>query len=60
MMSSWHWAILSLTLLSQQAVALNVKPRSDFNWGDIKYVYAFRDSYTFVEGKEGLVNFRLA
>ena len=29
-----------------------------FDWWKTKYVYPFRDSYTFVQGTEGLVDFR--
>lgn len=28
-----------------------------FNWDDTKFVYAFGDSYTFVQGTDGLANF---
>jgi hypothetical protein len=28
-----------------------------FNWNDISHVYAFGDSYTFVQGTRGLANF---
>ncbi|KAL5519854.1 hypothetical protein ACEPAG_1514 [Sanghuangporus baumii] len=29
----------------------------DFRWDNIRYVYAFGDSYTFVQGTHGLANF---
>ena len=29
-----------------------------FDWNDIHYFYAFGDSYTFVQGTDGLANFR--
>ena len=47
------YALVWLLALDTLATA---KPQ--FQWDDIKYVYAFGDSYTFVEGKEGRVNFR--
>lgn len=31
-----------------------------FDWRSIEYVYAFGDSYTFVQGTRGHANFRLA
>ena len=31
-----------------------------FAWDEIQYVYAFGDSYTYVQGTEGLANFRYA
>ncbi|EIM85979.1 uncharacterized protein STEHIDRAFT_131659 [Stereum hirsutum FP-91666 SS1] len=37
--------------------APEVSHRPIFNWDTIKYFYAFGDSYTFVQGTEGLANF---
>lgn len=39
-----------------RSTAASHKPA--FNWDKIKYFYAFGDSYTFVQGTEGLANFR--
>ncbi|KAH8670786.1 lysophospholipase A [Xylariales sp. PMI_506] len=33
------------------------KPNDSFNWDNTKYVVAFGDSYTFVQGTEGLANY---
>ena len=35
-----------------------VVSRGDFSWEDISFIYAFGDSYTFVQGSEGLDTFR--
>lgn len=32
--------------------------QSKFKWDAIKYVYAFGDSYSFVQGTRGFANFR--
>ena len=32
--------------------------RSSFDWNAVKYVYAFGDSYSFVQGTTGFPNFR--
>lgn len=32
---------------------------AQFSWDRIKYVYAFGDSYSFVQGTHGHANFRL-
>jgi len=45
------FGILTLKVLA----GTNVKPK--FNWKDQKFVYAFGDSYTFVQGSEGHANF---
>ncbi|KAI0775535.1 hypothetical protein BD413DRAFT_491390 [Trametes elegans] len=54
----------ALTLLLLTAVSFATPaptPGSDsthkFNWDRTKYVYAFGDSYTFVQGTKGLANF---
>lgn len=31
---------------------------ASFNWADVKQVFAFGDSYTFVQGTAGYANFR--
>lgn len=35
------------------------RPNRSFRWDDIKYVYLFGDSYSFVPGTFGLESFRL-
>jgi len=37
--------------------ALNLRPKAKFNWDSVKQVYAFGDSYTFVQGTAGFANF---
>lgn len=32
--------------------------KGDFSWQDTSFIYAFGDSYTFVQGSEGLDTFR--
>lgn len=32
--------------------------RHRFDWDNVQYLYAFGDSYTFVQGTEGYANFR--
>ncbi|KAJ7069749.1 putative lysophospholipase [Mycena amicta] len=34
-----------------------IKSQDVFNWDSIKYMYAFGDSYTFVQGTNGVANF---
>ena len=34
--------------------------RPKFSWDAIKFVYAFGDSYSFVQGTRGAANFRYA
>lgn len=50
-------ALLLLALMgSVEAAASLAKPQ--FYWDDIKYFYAFGDSYTFVGGTRGHANYR--
>lgn len=48
--------LLRLALLSL-AVG-RISEARPFSWDRIKYVYAFGDSYSFVQGTRGLANFR--
>lgn len=51
------WSGLGLvSAASTRASADSHEPQ--FNWGSIKYFYAFGDSYTFVQGTQGHANFR--
>ena len=49
-------ALVGLAYLAMKVPALRQKPK--FNWNTTKYVYAFGDSYTFVQGTAGHPNFR--
>ena len=51
---------LSTTLLLLILATLSTASgwAAKFNWTTTKYVYAFGDSYTFVEGTRGLATFR--
>ncbi|KAJ6508711.1 hypothetical protein C8R45DRAFT_450782 [Mycena sanguinolenta] len=42
---------------SASAVAAPNPKASVFNWDNIRFMYAFGDSYTFVQGTEGFANF---
>ncbi len=46
------------SILSSGAAPTTDGSRHMFNWDRTKYVYAFGDSYTFVQGTEGLATFR--
>ncbi len=48
--------MLGLAYLALKVPASYQRPK--FNWNTTKYVYAFGDSYTFVQGTAGLANFR--
>lgn len=48
------------SILSACAAPTTDALRHTFNWDRTKYVYAFGDSYTFVQGTEGLATFRFA
>ncbi|OSD02504.1 carbohydrate esterase family 16 protein [Trametes coccinea BRFM310] len=51
-------ACLAVSTLSlAAAVPVNKPTGQKFNWERTKYVYAFGDSYTFVQGTEGLATF---
>ena len=45
-----------LAYVALRVGAFAVKPK--FSWEKTKYVYAFGDSYTFVQGTKGRANFR--
>jgi hypothetical protein len=49
---------LTALTLAFFAQALTIVHGANFNWTVTKYVYAFGDSYTFVQGTRGLANFR--
>lgn len=53
---SSNFVLLLLFTHSTVFAASDRKPT--FNWAKTKYVYAFGDSYTFVQGTEGHANFR--
>ncbi|KAF5315102.1 hypothetical protein D9619_007370 [Psilocybe cf. subviscida] len=67
-MPSCRTAVLSLalcTLFAAQTLSVSLPQnvedtRPSFNWDRIKYVHAFGDSYSFVQGTEGHANFRQA
>ncbi|TBU52323.1 hypothetical protein BD310DRAFT_940487 [Dichomitus squalens] len=46
---------LALVLCTATAASARLKPR--FHWDHTKYVYAFGDSYTFVQGTQGYPTF---
>ncbi|KAI3322363.1 carbohydrate esterase family 16 protein [Xylariaceae sp. AK1471] len=50
---SFLWAIA----LAAGHVSAVYDPKPSFNWGDTKYLIAFGDSYTFVQGTAGYTNF---
>lgn len=45
-------------LISNQFFVNGSPTSKGFDWNDVKYVYAFGDSYSFVQGTAGLANFR--
>ncbi|KAE8151289.1 hypothetical protein BDV25DRAFT_128894 [Aspergillus avenaceus] len=51
--------LLSIAASAYLAAALpnSSKERQSFDWGSIQYLIAFGDSYTYVQGTEGLQNF---
>ena len=49
-------AVISAATATPSANGVN----HGFNWERTKYMYAFGDSYTFVQGTRGLANFRCA
>lgn len=51
-------ACLSVGLLSISSVVAQPATPPKFNWDAIKFVYAFGDSYSFVQGTRGFANFR--
>ena len=51
-------ALLCALGFALAAVAAPTSKGHKFDWSKTKYVYAFGDSYTFVQGTEGLANFR--
>lgn len=48
--------LVFLAYVALRVGAFAVKPK--FSWEKTKYVYAFGDSYTFVQGTKGRANFR--
>lgn len=48
------------SILPASAAPTTDASKHTFNWDSTKYVYAFGDSYTFVQGTEGLATFRFA
>lgn len=53
--------ILQVALLVaslQLALSREMNAIEGFDWSAIKYVYAFGDSYSFVQGTSGFPNFR--
>ncbi|KAA1469878.1 hypothetical protein DENSPDRAFT_835557 [Dentipellis sp. KUC8613] len=44
-------------LISNQFFVDGSPTSKGFDWNDVKYVYAFGDSYSFVQGTAGLANF---
>lgn len=52
-------SLLALVFAGWGVKAVVVTPqKAKFDWETTKYVYAFGDSYSFVQGTEGLANFR--
>ncbi|KAJ3825073.1 hypothetical protein F5878DRAFT_229673 [Lentinula raphanica] len=49
--------MLKLLLATFALVAVSAPASSKFNWNSTKFVYAFGDSYTFVQGTLGYPNF---
>lgn len=45
-------------VLSPVLWAAPIRDALKFDWDAVKYVYAFGDSYTFVQGTAGHANFR--
>ena len=50
--------LIGLAWIAMKVPAMKAKPK--FNWNTTEYVYAFGDSYTFVQGTAGHPNFRYA
>ena len=56
--------IVVLTILSSSGLACDTLSsrslgrKAIFDWNAVKYVYVFGDSYSFVSGTEGTLNFR--
>ena len=52
-------ATVSAMLARLAYAGVNAEPGgAGFDWRSIEYVYAFGDSYTFVQGTRGHANFR--
>jgi hypothetical protein len=51
------YAALAVLSSASGVVADDRRPDA-FNWDAIRYMYAFGDSYTFVQGTAGFANFR--
>ncbi|KAJ7134696.1 hypothetical protein C8R44DRAFT_610060 [Mycena epipterygia] len=50
-------SVLGLLFGASGAGAAAPRPTNAFNWDSIRYMYAFGDSYTFVQGTAGFANF---
>ncbi|KAI1121171.1 hypothetical protein F5Y10DRAFT_288786 [Nemania abortiva] len=53
----WFPHLLCAVCLASQYVRAAYIPKPHFNWDDTKYLIAFGDSYTFVQGTAGYPNF---
>lgn len=51
------YALTGLSFLTIPAKSIATS-RPKFDWDEIKFVHVFGDSYSFVQGTEGLANFR--
>ncbi|KAK4241859.1 hypothetical protein C8A03DRAFT_40822 [Achaetomium macrosporum] len=49
--------VATASCLGSAATASIQSPKSNFNWEETKYLIAFGDSYTYVQGSAGLANF---
>lgn len=49
---------IGLVLTADLTSARATPDKDVFNWDSIKFVYAFGDSYSFVQGTDGTANFR--
>ncbi|KAH8200938.1 hypothetical protein TruAng_004876 [Truncatella angustata] len=50
-------SLIALSLPIASAGCIPPEDKSHFNWGDIEYLIAFGDSYTFVQGTYGYPNY---
>ena len=57
---SFTFLALLVAAIAVVVVAAVPSKQPAFSWEKTKYVYAFGDSYTFVQGTEGHANFRWA